>query len=89
MPAHRPAVQGHRLPREPDGHSLGFISDYDRTDHGTAWLDRVTARHAYHVTARTLTAQSFHLAGETTNATAPSASYSAGSADLPLTAAPG
>ncbi|WP_344286835.1 DUF1257 domain-containing protein [Streptomyces synnematoformans] len=51
---------------EEDGRFSAVISDYDRHKHGTAWLDRLTARHAYHVTAARLTEEGFHLAEETT-----------------------
>ncbi|MEU6717014.1 DUF1257 domain-containing protein [Nonomuraea sp. NPDC046802] len=51
----------------PDGHYLAVISGYDRATYNEAWLGKVTARHAYHVTARTLAAQGFHLTGETTD----------------------
>jgi hypothetical protein len=52
--------------REEDGHFLAVISEYDRQRHDEAWLGRVTARHAYHVTARTLADQGFDIAEETT-----------------------
>jgi hypothetical protein len=49
---------------QPDGQFLAVISEYDRSAHDQAWLGRVTARHAYHVTARTLAAQGFDLVEE-------------------------
>ncbi len=52
--------------RQDDGRFLAVISDYDRHRHDQAWLGRVTARHAYHVTAKTLAAQGFDLTSETT-----------------------
>jgi hypothetical protein len=51
--------------REPDGRFLAVISEYDRRKHNEAWLGRVSARHAYHVTSATLVEQGFHVAGET------------------------
>jgi hypothetical protein len=50
---------------QPDGQFLAVISEYDRSAHDQAWLGRVTARHAYHVTARMLAAQGFDLVEET------------------------
>jgi Protein of unknown function (DUF1257) len=52
--------------RQDDGRFLAVISEYDRSKHDTAWLGRLTARHAYHVTSQTLAAQGFHLTEETT-----------------------
>ncbi|WBB60278.1 DUF1257 domain-containing protein [Streptomyces sp. WMMC500] len=49
-----------------DGRFTAAISDYDRRRHDAAWLDRLTARHAYHVTAARLAEEGFHLAEETT-----------------------
>jgi hypothetical protein len=40
------------------------ISDHDRRQHGQAWVERLTARHAYHVTATTLAAQGFDMVEE-------------------------
>lgn len=51
--------------REPDGHFLAVISEFDRRVHDDAWLGRVSARHAYHATSATLAEQGFHLADET------------------------
>ncbi|MGH3243125.1 MAG: DUF1257 domain-containing protein [Spirillospora sp.] len=53
--------------RGPDGHFVATISEYDRRKYNESWLGRVTARHAYHLTARTLADQGFHLADETTD----------------------
>lgn len=53
--------------RRPDGHFTAVISDYDRSLHDEAWLKRVTARHAYHVTAKTLAVQGFDLVDEQTD----------------------
>jgi hypothetical protein len=49
-----------------DGRYLAVISAYDRTRHDEQWVGRVTARHAYHLTARTLAEQGFDLTEETT-----------------------
>jgi hypothetical protein len=49
-----------------DGRFTAVISDYDRRKHGADWMDRLTARHAYHVTRARLTEEGFHLAEETT-----------------------
>ncbi|TDD87952.1 DUF1257 domain-containing protein [Actinomadura darangshiensis] len=49
-----------------DGRYLAVISEYDRRKHDGAWLGRVTARHAYHLTASTLASQGFDLTEETT-----------------------
>ncbi|HVX45945.1 MAG TPA: DUF1257 domain-containing protein [Mycobacteriales bacterium] len=51
--------------RQDDGHFLAVISEYDRHRHDEAWLGRVTARHAYHVTRQTLAAQGFDVTEET------------------------
>jgi len=50
--------------RQPDGRFGAVISDYDRARHGQAWVERLTARHAYHVTATTLAAQGFDMVEE-------------------------
>lgn len=50
--------------RQPDGRFLAVISDYDRARHDQAWLGRLTARHAYHVTTKTLATQGFDLVEE-------------------------
>jgi glutathione S-transferase len=52
--------------RERDGTFAAVISEYDRATHNDAWLGRLTARHAYHVTGNTLAAQGFQLVNETT-----------------------
>lgn len=52
--------------RQDNGRFLAVISEFDRAKHNEAWLGRVTARHAYHVTSKTLAAQGFHLAEEST-----------------------
>ncbi|MFW6694005.1 DUF1257 domain-containing protein [Streptomyces sp. MAR4 CNX-425] len=52
--------------RRDDGRFSAVISEYDRHRHGAAWLERLTARHAYHVTTARLTEEGFHLAEETT-----------------------
>ena len=52
--------------RERDGTFAAVISEFDRTTHDDAWLGRLTARHAYHVTGKTLAAQGFQLVNETT-----------------------
>lgn len=49
-----------------DGRFTAVISDFDRRTHDAAWMDRLTARHAYHVTAARLTDEGFHVAEETT-----------------------
>ena len=51
---------------EQDGTFTAVISEYDRVVHDEAWLGRLTARHAYHVTEKTLAAQGFQLVNETT-----------------------
>ena len=48
-----------------DGRYLAVISEYDRGKHDETWLGKVTARHAYHLTASTLEAQGFSMAEET------------------------
>lgn len=53
--------------RQEDGHFLAIISDYDRHKYNEQWLGTLTARHAYHVTSKTLTTQGFHVADETTD----------------------
>lgn len=50
--------------RQPDGYFRAVISDYDRAKHNEKWLGRVTARHAYHATTKTLAAQGFDLVRE-------------------------
>ncbi|TYB45418.1 DUF1257 domain-containing protein [Actinomadura chibensis] len=52
--------------RGPDGHFTATISQFDRRKYDERWVGRVTARHAYHVTSRTLADQGFHLAEEAT-----------------------
>ena len=47
-----------------DGRFLAVISDYDRAKHDERWLGRLTARHAYHLTTKTLTAQGFDVVTE-------------------------
>lgn len=47
-----------------DGTYRAVISEYDSARHGEAWLRRLTARHAYHATRATLTAQGFDLVDE-------------------------
>lgn len=49
-----------------DGRFSAVISDYDRRTHDTAWLGRLTARHAYHATTARLAEEGFHLAEEIT-----------------------
>jgi hypothetical protein len=49
-----------------DGRFDAVISDYDRRAHGSTWLNKLTARHAYHLTATRLAEQGFHLTEETT-----------------------
>jgi hypothetical protein len=49
-----------------DGRFDAVISDFDSRAHGKTWLDKLTARHAYHLTATRLTEQGFHLTEETT-----------------------
>ncbi|MFC4463494.1 DUF1257 domain-containing protein [Streptomyces xiangluensis] len=39
--------------------------EYDRRKQDEPWLGKVTARHAYHLTASTLEAQGFSMAEET------------------------
>lgn len=50
--------------RQEDGRFLAVISEYDRATHDETWLGRLIARHAYHATNKTLTAQGFHLVDE-------------------------
>lgn len=50
--------------RQADGRFDAVISDFDRGRYDAAWLARLTARHAYHVTATTLAAQGFDLVEE-------------------------
>lgn len=50
--------------RQPDGRYRAWISEYDRRRHDEGWLTRVTARHAYHATQRTLAAQGFNFVDE-------------------------
>lgn len=51
--------------RQDDGTFLAVISDYDRARHDERWLGRLTARHAYHVTTKTLAEQGFDVVTET------------------------
>lgn len=53
--------------RQPDGRFRAVISEYDRARYNETWLGRLTARHAYHATARTLAAQGFDLVDEQTD----------------------
>jgi hypothetical protein len=52
--------------RQDDGTFLAVISAYDRHKHDQRWLGRLTARHAYHATTKTLAGQGFDLVDETT-----------------------
>jgi len=52
--------------RQDSGTFLALISEYDRTKHDDAWLGRVTAKHAYRVTATALAEQGFDLVNEST-----------------------
>jgi hypothetical protein len=51
--------------RQDDRSYLAVISEFDRSKHDERWLGRLTARHAYHVAARTLSEQGFDLVDET------------------------
>lgn len=53
--------------RQHDGRFLAVISEYDRSTHDQAWLGRVTARHAYHVTSKALAGQGFDIVDEATD----------------------
>ena len=48
-----------------DGKFLAVISEYDRAKHDERWLGQLTARHTYHLTTKTLTAQGFDVVTET------------------------
>ena len=52
--------------RQDDGNFRAVISDYDRAKHDERWLGRLTARHAYHLTTKTLATQGFDVVNETT-----------------------
>lgn len=52
--------------QQADGHFTAVISEYDRSKHDATWLQQVTARHAYHVTASTLASQGFDMVDEKT-----------------------
>lgn len=47
-----------------DGRFTAVIDDSDRRRYDEAWLNRLTARHAYHVASATLAAQGFDLVEE-------------------------
>ena len=50
--------------RQPEGEYRAWISEFDRHTHDERWLGQVTARHAYHLTQKTLTRQGFNLVDE-------------------------
>jgi hypothetical protein len=52
--------------RGDDGRFAAIISDHDRPAHDATWLNRVTARHAYHATTTTLAAQGYQMVEEQT-----------------------
>jgi hypothetical protein len=52
--------------RQGDGNFRAWISEFDRDQQGynAEWVGRVTARHAYHVTQKTLINQGFNVVQE-------------------------
>jgi hypothetical protein len=48
----------------PEGGFVAIISDFDRHKYGSAWLQKLTQRHAYHLVQKQLGQQGFSLIGE-------------------------